>query len=162
MPNCKRCGTLLIIGETWRPSVAVRKHLRCKACISTDRKQYYQEHKETITKSLAKYRIENRAQIMLTRVKGRAKKEGIPFDLTLEDIVIPNRCPIFNKPFTYGKGHKFNPSVDRIDSNGGYTKGNIQIISMLANTMKNGATLDELYEFCHGMLAHMGYQIKEV
>jgi len=98
---------------------------------------------------------------MLTRVKGRAKKEGIPFDLTLEDVVIPERCPIFNRPFTYGKRQKFNPSVDRIDSSGGYTKGNIQIISMLANTMKNGATPDEIYEFCHGMLAHMGYNIKE-
>ena len=36
------------------------------------------------------------------------------------------------------------PTLDRIDSNKGYIKENIQVISFKANRLKNNATIDEL------------------
>lgn len=80
----------------------------------------------------------------------RAKKAGIPFDLTLDDIPqIPLFCPIFPwiaLEVSLGKKHgrDNSPSIDRIRPNLGYTKGNIRITSWKANRLRNNATLKEL------------------
>jgi hypothetical protein len=82
----------------------------------------------------------------LAEIRSRARKTGVKFNLTLEDIVIPKVCPVFG--FVFRKGDKLHsPSVDRINNRKGYTKGNIQIISGLANVMKNKATPAELLLF---------------
>ena len=36
------------------------------------------------------------------------------------------------------------PSLDRIDPGKGYVKGNVQVISMQANRMKNDGSIEEL------------------
>lgn len=88
---------------------------------------------------------------MFQRAKGRAKLKGLEFTLKLEDIIIPKYCPILGielvcKSGTSG-GQKNSPALDRINSNGGYTKDNVQVISHLANMMKSHATDEELMIF---------------
>lgn len=80
---------------------------------------------------------------ILNRSKLRAKKGGIPFNITEEDIIIPDKCPIFNVDFVYGDKY-LTYSIDRIIPELGYTKGNIVIISNKANMIKNNATPDEI------------------
>ena len=41
----------------------------------------------------------------------------------------------------------FSPSVDRIDPTKGYVRGNVRVISYLANRMKSNATVDQLVRF---------------
>ena len=74
---------------------------------------------------------------MWSRAKYRAKQKGLDFNITKEDIVIPDTCPLLGIPME-------SPSLDRIDSTKGYTKGNVWVISNRANTLKNDATLSEL------------------
>lgn len=90
---------------------------------------------------------------MIRNVKGSAVRRGIKFDLEYTDIPhLPEYCPLIpSLKLTYNGEEGFNninrATIDRIDSNLGYVKGNIQVISRLANTMKNQASLDQLEEF---------------
>ena len=88
---------------------------------------------------------------ILKSLRHRAKARGLEFNLTKEDIVIPTHCPImgFELVHNWGmRGGAYNsPSVDRIDNKLGYVKGNIQIISRLANAMKSDARPEQLLMF---------------
>lgn len=78
--------------------------------------------------------------------KCRAKKKGLPFAITIDDVVVPEVCPLLGIPLERGmKGFNANsPSLDRIIPEKGYVKGNVWVISMRANSIKRDATLEEL------------------
>lgn len=90
-----------------------------------------------------------------------ARKKGIPlgFQSAVQfaayiKAIAPDKCPVFGKQFTErGSGFdRWAPSIDKIDPSKGYVKGNIQIISMLANCMKRDATVSELHMFANWVL----------
>ena len=92
---------------------------------------------------------------ILRFTKYHAKRAGLEFNLDLTDIIIPTHCPYLGFEITtdYGLGRKdTNASIDRIDSTQGYVKGNVQIISALANRMKNSSTQDQLLTFAHNVI----------
>ena len=60
-----------------------------------------------------------------------------------------NCCGIMDTPFTIGGDLDTSPSLDRIDPTRGYVHDNIQIISNLANRMKNNASDEQLLRFSH-------------
>lgn len=106
---------------------------RCKKCNAQDK---------------IAYRRENPEKLLLSGCKQRAKKKGLPFNIEAEDIVIPEKCPILGIKLKRGKGVggsvASSPSLDRIVPEKGYTKGNVQVISHRANSLKGNATADEL------------------
>lgn len=73
----------------------------------------------------------------------RAKELQIPFDITYKDIHIPEYCPVLGFKLT-SDNRETNPSLDRVVPELGYTKGNIQVISMRANRLKQDASIEEL------------------
>jgi len=83
---------------------------------------------------------------MLSEAKRRAKKSGVPFALTPEDITIPEVCPALGLPLEQSRGEAApcSPSLDRIIPELGYVPGNVCVISYRANTLKRDATWDEL------------------
>lgn len=104
--------------------------------------------------TLAKSRKNNPERNLLNKARTNAKRMGLPFNLVIEDIIIPKQCPLL-KTTIDAWGHKdVCPSIDRIDSNLGYIKGNIHVISWKANRMKNTATIPELLEFCQNGLVY--------
>jgi len=62
--------------------------------------------------------------------------------LTLDDIVIPERCPALGILLEVQSGVASNasPSLDRLDPKRGYVPGNVVVLSVLANQIKSEAT----------------------
>lgn len=87
-------------------------------------------------------------RVLLDNAKGRARSQGLPFTITLDDVVIPTHCPILGIPIYPMVGNKgggaHSPSIDRIVGERGYVPGNIVIISNRANRLKSDATIEEL------------------
>ena len=85
---------------------------------------------------------------IFSRTKSRAKINEIEFNIDIDDIIIPEVCPVLNIEIKqeYGKGTNpiHSPSIDRINPKLGYTKGNVRIISNRANLLKSNATVEEL------------------
>ena len=139
--------------------------------IKVKHKQYYKDNKKVVSARIKKYRDNlgdeykeknnNRCGIyeqnnpekrIHSRIKCRAKKLNLEFNLDIVDIQVPQYCPILNIPIVkirgVRRGPKSNsPSIDRIDNLKGYIKGNIQVISNKANTMKNSASPKQLLQF---------------
>jgi hypothetical protein len=98
--------------------------------------------------------FERKDEKVLAGIRERARKKGLDFNLTLEDVSEYSVCPVFGFELVRGDGKpQFNsPSVDRIDSSKGYTKDNVQILSQLANAMKQNATPEQLIAFAEWVL----------
>ena len=75
--------------------------------------------------------------------KSRAKSKNLPFNIELTDIVVPDRCPVFGTEWDFDR-KEGTPSLDKIAPSKGYVKGNIVVVSMRANRLKNDATPEEL------------------
>ena len=122
--QCTRCGEMYEITNAMTI---------CKACNTARVKSNSPEYK------------------MLARAKVRASKDGLPFDITIEDISIPDKCPVLGIDLYVSKGRpgafSNSPSLDKIVPELGYTKGNVQVMSQLANQMKGAATREHLLKF---------------
>lgn len=103
----------------------------------------------------------NKVTTMYNNAKKRALKYNVPFEIAKEDIIIPNRCPILDIPFIIGRGkdYLYTPTLDRIEPEKGYTKDNIAVISMLANSMKNSASKEELITFSKNIINYINKDI---
>ena len=96
----------------------------------------------------------------LPAIRSRAKIKNIEFDITAKDLTDlaeqqQLKCALTREVLTFitGKGRVMtNASVDRIDSNKGYIKNNIQLVSLQANTLKNILSMDELFLLCERIL----------
>lgn len=171
MQNCIKCNIQKPLDEFYKQRRTKNGHRPiCKICESLRKKQYYLDNKEEILQQQKDYYEENKEAVLLKskidretfferdyklnmihRARQRAKKKNIEFSITEEDIIIPEYCPALGIKLEIQKGlkvaRKSSPSLDRIDVSKGYIPGNIQVISKLANTMKNAATLEELQLF---------------
>jgi hypothetical protein len=94
---------------------------------------------------------------LLYSAKKRAKEKNIDFNLTADDIFIPEYCPALGIKLQSVQGvtgSDCSPSLDRIDNSKGYIKGNVAVISFRANTLKNSATSEELRKIANFLEEH--------
>lgn len=155
---CPCCRKQRLVSRNWNYTIRTRKQKcpsgwckRCAAILSRHKDwvkllpKLYVKHGEWISKVAAKFSYMLRNN----------KQKGIRTKLFIFDVpVIPSRCPVFSwiefvsTPRKRGEGtyglRSISPSIDRIDSNRGYIKGNIRWISTRANQLKSNATVQEL------------------
>ena len=105
-----------------------------------------QKVRDKIYRTTKKLDYAYRQRKMFWSAKHRAKIKSFKFNITIQDVVFPKVCPVLGYKIDYeGKRNAYNiPSLDRIDSNKGYIKGNVRVISNRANHLKNDATAYEL------------------
>ena len=137
-------------------------------------KKYYLINKEKIIKQTTenKKRIakEDPVYSLFVRAKERAKKRNILFDIDKEYLksIYPknNRCPILDIDFQLGflneikKNKDYAPSLDRIIPSKGYVKGNLVIVSFIANRVKNNVsveTLEKIVNFYKNNLKNISF-----
>ncbi len=92
------------------------------------------------------------AQRLLWEAKSRAKRSGVLFALTLDDVLPALHrgvCPVFGTRFTTrSRGSKAasdtSPSLDQLIPGAGYTPENVRVISWRANVLKHNASPEEL------------------
>lgn len=103
------------------------------------------EQKEKKRKS----RQKSPEKYLLDIARRRAESKGMDFSITEEDIPVPKVCPVLGIELclTNDKIMDNSPSLDRLDQNKGYIKGNVMVMSFLANSMKRTATAEQLIKF---------------
>ena len=152
MPNAhfnrKRCHECIPI---WKRQEARRKYKN----LGEEKLKRYREYSrqsrlrdpEKAKQATRNWYINNPASRMLKSAKIRARKNGLEFDLTLDDIVVPEVCPVLGLQIvtdTTPKTKDQAPSLDRIDNTKGYVRGNIIVVSLKSNRIKSDATIEEL------------------
>lgn len=113
----------------------------CKACMRRiyTRPDYLERRKA--------YRTHNLSRSLLIETRARAKRRGIEFDLNVADLVVPEACPVLGiRLVAQGKRTDASPTVDRIDQSRGYIKGNVAVVSWLANRLKSNCSDPAIFE----------------
>lgn len=120
---CRDCGISLVTGLQL-----------CDDCRKRNSRRLIQKHRK------------NPAYSLWRNAMNRAKRLNIPFELNVNDIIVPDKCPVLGIPLIVGdeKLNDNSPTIDQIFPGLGYTPKNIRVISYRANSIKRDATAAEL------------------
>ncbi len=149
--RCKNCG------DTNANNFYKSKRYKCKSCILKNMKEKHDngEYDNWYNKNLIRIRV--------LQAKHRAKRKNLDFELTdnviLDKIKKQNgKCYISHLEMKYNKNDKHSLSIDRLDSNKGYTIDNTILVTQFVNISKNDLSLEQFLkeiEFCYnGMKNH--------
>ena len=99
----------------------------------------------------------------VAKIRGRAKRDGIEFSLTAEDLVRmytsqKGQCFYTDRLMIAVSGGKRSPdavSIDRVDNTRGYSPDNVVLCVDRANSIKRDQSLSELSEWMPGWFARV-------
>lgn len=110
---------------------------QCKECRKTSRKAYNTS-------------LKGHVQNMVAAARTRAKSKGREFNITTELVAEmwdkqQGKCAVTgvnmvlenNTDYCQQSRHPKCPSIDRVDSSGGYTKDNVRLVTVIANGAMN-------------------------
>ena len=162
MKKCTKCNQTKASQEFYNSKDTVDNlTCACKECMTTYRRANKVRNADRARNTRAinpeptraanrkAYRNKDISKRILQNINHRARTRGIDFNLTVDDISVPELCPYLKVPFIQGtKGnYQYTYSIDRIDNSKGYVPNNVEIVTMKANSMKNNATNEELIAF---------------
>ena len=153
MKTCFRC-------KTSKPFALFFKHAQttdgyhswCKECCCAGNRRSRQKLHST---------IEGRAKVFLRNAKNSAAKRGQVFALAVSDIaecwrVQDGVCAYSGKKMTLEAGQHNTVSIERIDSQIGYTAENTILVCQAINRMKSDFSFQEFYGLCRDVAQFLG------
>lgn len=139
--------------RAWRaanPDKVLANDLRDRA----RQRAYRPSHKDKYAEYQRNSRAKNPRDHLIHQARARAKRDGLPFDITLETMHWPTHCPVLGIELNYSKTpvggreawqvRSNTATLDRHVNELGYVMGNVHVISHRANRIKSDATADEL------------------
>jgi len=140
--ECGNCGRELPRDSFHKDSSCSKGHHSiCKECRSSDK---------------------NIIGNLVSNARYRSKKFDREFNLTKEYVKNlreeqNNKCALTGREMTSDPENRGNInmiSIDRIHSDRGYTKENIQLVCTFANRMKGSKTNEEFIKLCKDVISH--------
>jgi hypothetical protein len=139
--------------RAWR-----REYMRKRYAADPKMREDQRLYRSTRKPKYAEYQRNSRARSpkdhLVSQAKMRAKRDGLPFNLTVDGLYWPTHCPILGIKLNYSKeptaereGWQLRSNtvtLDRRINELGYVAGNVFAISHRANRIKSDATFDEL------------------
>ena len=127
-------------------------HSWCKECCRAGNDRSRQKLNST---------IEGRARVFLRNAKNSAAKRGQIFALTVADIVECwhtqwGVCAYSGRQMTLEAGRLNTVSIERINSDVGYTPENTILVCQAINRMKSDFDLSEFYGLCRDVAYFLG------
>jgi hypothetical protein len=110
----------------------------CYECANECGKRWYHTNKKN---------LEWKKRRIIYNIRNRCKRNNIDFNITVNDLVWPDFCPVLSIKLDYSvesKNRWSQVSLDRTNPSLGYIKGNVVVMSMRANSIKQDSTLKEL------------------
>ena len=113
-------------------------------------KKWRDSHKKEVLESRNQYYRDHPEYAWLDSIKHRARKLGVPFNLTAQYLksIAADICPVLGIPLICSTGNtgptNNSPTVDRLIPNLGYVEGNVMVVSKLANQIKSCATPEQI------------------
>lgn len=156
---CHCCGEYKNVSEFSPNGGAnfVRNNRRsmCKEC-TTQRQRNHLINLENDTK------LKKCLNSRLLGAKDRAKAHSIPLDITLDYLLDlwkeqNGLCALSGIKMTYELKAGRTPtnlSLDKIDREKGYVKGNVQLVCMACNQIKSDLSDKDMYYFCKKIVEH--------
>jgi hypothetical protein len=141
-PYCKRCHGEKV--SAWKKANPEKHAARSRAWAKANPEKEAARH--------SAWQKAHPEKSMLYSAKQRAKQSNLEFNLEINDIQIPERCPVLGITLERGNTNAdkdSSPSLDKILPEKGYVKGNVQVISNLANRMKSNATFAQMVAFAN-------------
>lgn len=121
------------------------RHVKSRNCVECQRaatKAYRvrqgEAHTNYMRNHTANWYLRNPEAKLWHAAKDRAAEKSLEFSIAVEDIKIPDTCPLLDIPLRRGIGRPTanSPTLDRISNDKGYVPGNVWVISNAANTCK--------------------------
>lgn len=162
---CCTCGKIVIkkLTEIKRQQKRGKTKFYCnKSCSGKDNSSHlekFKNHFKTV-KYIKQPDEYSDFKWYIKRIKYSSKKKNNAFDVDLD--YLKNLwekqhgiCPITKEQLelrthtSKNVAHPYSASLDRIDNNKGYVKGNVRFVSLIFNYARNNFSDSDVLEFCH-------------
>lgn len=155
--ECFRCKKSDVQLEIWTRKKAPRTKLACQGCIKilSYSRRFYNKTRETrIAQTIKNHRIDKWQNALVANAKYRAKLKGMDFDLDSQFVLglfksQNQQCywtGIVMSPSMIGRDPA-RPSLERLDTNGGYTKSNCVLACQFVNIGRGEADIGVFKNF---------------